>query len=61
VPRTLAAAPTAWGDRAKTCDRICEHAHKNYIIFFRYVGDTCEIVNVLEVIGTSVRSFAKKP
>lgn len=24
------------------------HAFKNYIIFFRYVGETLEIVNVLE-------------
>jgi len=45
----LAAAPIRMG-RARNELRLDlrSHPHKSYVIFFRYVGDVLEIVNVIE-------------
>jgi len=45
----LAAAPIRMG-RARTELRpdLRSHPHKAYVIFFRYMGDVLEVVNVLE-------------
>ena len=45
----LAAAPILIG-RARNDLRpdLRSHPHKSYVIFFRYVGDVLEIVNVIE-------------
>lgn len=47
--RSLAEAPITMG-RPRTDLRpdLRSHPHGNYVIFFRYVGDVLEIVNVLE-------------
>jgi plasmid stabilization system protein ParE len=45
----LAAAPIRMG-RARNELRpdLRSHPHKSYVIFFRYVGDVLEVVNVIE-------------
>jgi toxin ParE1/3/4 len=45
----LAAAPIRMG-RARNELRpdLRSHPHKSYVIFFRYIGDTLEVVNVIE-------------
>ena len=47
--RDLARAPIQMG-RPRPELRLDprSHPHRNYVIFFRYVGDTLEIVHVLE-------------
>jgi toxin ParE1/3/4 len=47
--RELARAPIHMGrSRAELRRDLRSHPHKNYVIFFRYVGDVLEVVNVLE-------------
>ena len=45
----LAAAPIMMGrPRTELLPGLRSHPHKSYVIFFRYVGDVLEIVNVIE-------------
>jgi toxin ParE1/3/4 len=45
----LAAAPIQMGrSRADLRPGLRSHAHKSYVIFFRYVGDVLEIMRVIE-------------
>jgi toxin ParE1/3/4 len=45
----LASAPIQMGrSRSELRPDLRSHPHKGYVIFFRYVGETLEIVNVLE-------------
>jgi len=45
----LAAAPIVMGrPRAELRPDLRSHPYKSYVIFFRYVGDTLEIVTVIE-------------
>jgi toxin ParE1/3/4 len=45
----LAAAPIRMGRaRRELSPDLRSHPHKSYVIFFRYVGDVLEIVNVIE-------------
>jgi toxin ParE1/3/4 len=45
----LAAAPILMGrPRADLRPGLRSHAHKSYVIFFRYVGDVLEIMRVIE-------------
>jgi plasmid stabilization system protein ParE len=45
----LAAAPILMGrPRTELRADLRSHPHKSYVIFFRYVGATLEIVNVIE-------------
>jgi toxin ParE1/3/4 len=45
----LAAAPIVMGrPRTELRPGLRSHPHKSYVIFFRYVGDVLEIVNVIE-------------
>lgn len=47
--RELAAAPIMMGrSRLDLRLDLRSHTYKSYIIFFRYVGDVLEIINVLE-------------
>jgi toxin ParE1/3/4 len=47
--RVLARASIEMGrPRTELRPDLRSHPHKNYVIFFRYVGDMLEIVNVLE-------------
>jgi toxin ParE1/3/4 len=47
--RVLARASIQMGrSRPDLRPDLRSHPHKNYVIFFRYVGDTLEVVNVLE-------------
>ena len=47
--RELARAPIRMGrSRTELRPDLRSHPHKNYVIFFRYVGDVLEVVNVLE-------------
>ena len=45
----LAAAPIVMGrPRTELRPDLRSHPHKSYVIFFRYVGDVLEVVNVIE-------------
>jgi plasmid stabilization system protein ParE len=45
----LAAAPIVMGrQRPELRPDLRSHAYEAYVIFFRYVGDVLEVVNVLE-------------
>ena len=45
----LAAAPILMGrPRTELRPDLRSHPYKSYVIFFRYVGDALEIVNVIE-------------
>ena len=45
----LAAAPIVMGrPRPELRPGLCSHPYKSYVIFFRYVGEVLEIVNVIE-------------
>jgi len=47
--RDLAAASIQMGrPRPELRSDLRSHSHKNYVIFFRYLGGTLEIVNILE-------------
>lgn len=47
--RDLARAPIQMGrPRPELRLDLRSHPHRNYVIFFRYVGDALEIVHVLE-------------
>jgi len=47
--RDLARAPIQMGrPRPELRPGLRSHPHRNYVIFFRYVSDVLEIVNVLE-------------
>lgn len=47
--RDLAAAPIQMGrSRAELGAGLRSPSHKNYVIFFRYVGGVLEIINILE-------------
>jgi toxin ParE1/3/4 len=45
----LAAAPIVMGrPRPELRADLRSHPHKSYVIFFRYLGDVLEVVNVIE-------------
>jgi len=45
----LAAAPIVMGRlRTELRPGLRSHPHKSYVIFFRYVGDVFEVINVIE-------------
>jgi toxin ParE1/3/4 len=45
----LAAAPIRMGrSRPELRADLRSHSHGNYVIFFRYVGEVFEVVNILE-------------
>ncbi len=47
--RDLAQAPIQMGrSRPELRSDLRSHSYGNYLIFFRYIGDVLEIVNVLE-------------
>jgi plasmid stabilization system protein ParE len=47
--RDLAAAPIRMGrPRPELLPELRSHPYRSYMIFFRYVGDVLEIVNVIE-------------
>jgi plasmid stabilization system protein ParE len=47
--RELAAAPIRMGRaRPELRSDLRSHPHKAYVIFFRYVADVLEVVNILE-------------
>src|SRR5204863_9376494 len=47
--RDLAAAPIQMGrPRTELRPDLRSHPYKNYVIFFRYVGDVLEIVHIIE-------------
>jgi plasmid stabilization system protein ParE len=47
--RDLAAAPIRMGrPRPELLPSLRSHPHRRYVIFFRYVDDVLEIINVIE-------------